>query len=256
MWKRGLLSLLFILTACSGEPVTWGEIVYRGIPSEPSEFPEISPPALAKGCGASLRVATSAGSSFATWWQTRADSSAMLMVSRSMRGGPWEQPVIADSTDRGARGCGRPAPAIVADAKSGYVHFAYFLEPSSGAGIFFAHSMDSVATFHATVPIVFGNNPSRVSIDAEGDRVVVAFEDPNSTQPMIGLSLSGTMGHIFEQRMRASGPNGRARQPVVRLAGDSIRLWWSEYSANPAVSAARPAYRSGHIEARKGEAQR
>ena len=169
------------------------------------------------------------------------------MVSRAMHGGPWEPPVIADSTDRSARGCGRPAPAIAADAKSGYVHIAHFSEPPGGTGVFFAHSMDSAATFHASVPIVFGNNLSRVSIDAEGDRVVVAFEDPNSNQPMIGLSLSETMGHIFERRVSASSSNGRARQPVVRLAGDTIRLWWSEYSANPAISATRPRYRVAHI---------
>jgi hypothetical protein len=165
-----------------------------------------------------------------------------------MHGGPWESPVVADSTDRGRRGCGRPPPAISADAGSGYVHIAYFLEPLAGAGVFFAHSMDSAATFHAAVPIVFGNNPSRVSIDSEGDRVIVAFEDPNSVQPMIGISLSGTMGHIFENRMRATSENGRARQPVVRLDGDSIRLWWSEYSPNPAVSATRPMYRTGFIQ--------
>jgi hypothetical protein len=105
--------------------------------------------------------------------------------------------------------------------------------------------MDSASTFHAAVPIVFGNTPSRVSIDSEGDRVAIAFEDPNSRQPMVGVSLSATMGHIFERRMTVSSPNGRARQPVVRLAGDSIRVWWSEYSANPAVSATRPAYRAG-----------
>jgi hypothetical protein len=167
------------------------------------------------------------------------------MVARAMHGAPWEAPVIADSTDRSRRGCGRPPPAIAADARSGYVHVAYFSEPPSGSGVFFAHSMDSAATFHAAVPIVFGNTPSRVSIDAHGDRVAVAFEDPNARQPMVGVSLSATMGHIFERRVTASSPNGRARQPVVRLAGDSVRLWWSEYSANPAVSATRPAYRAG-----------
>lgn len=217
------------------------------VPAEPSDVPRGNAPAVADACPGSLRVAESEGSAFATWWKTRPDSSAMLLVSRAMHGGPWEAPVIADSTDRSARGCGRPAPAIAADAGSGYVHIAYFLEPASGAGVLFAHSMDSAATFHAAVPIIFGKNPSRVSIAAEGDKVAVAFEDPNSNQPMVGVSLSVTMGHIFEARMTASSPNGRARQPVVRLAGDSIRLWWSEYSADPSVSATRPMYRLGRI---------
>jgi hypothetical protein len=53
------------------------------------------------------------------------------------------------------------------------------------------------------------------------------------------------MGHIFETRSLASTENGRARQPVVRLSRDSIKLWWSEYSPDPAVSATRPFFRVG-----------
>lgn len=235
-----------ISSACAVEaPVQWSEPVSRGAPGEPVEFPRQDRRPSIDGCETSLRVATSEGSAFAAWWRTRRDSSALLMVSRSMRGKPWEQPIIADSTDRGARGCGRHPPAIAADARSGYVHLAYFLEPPSGAGVFFAHSMDSAATFHAAVPIVFGKNQSRVSIASRGDRVAVAYEDPNSVQPMIGIAFSEAMGHLFGSRVRATPENGRARQPVLRLEGDSIRLWWSEYSADPAVSATRSMYRAG-----------
>jgi hypothetical protein len=167
------------------------------------------------------------------------------MTARRTDSKSWSEPVIADSTDHGVRGCGRPAPAVAADSKSGYVHVAYFAESSSGAGIFFAHSMDKAETFHSPVAIVFGRNPSRVSVAADGDRVAVAYEDPNSTQPIIGIALSKTMGHIFESRSIASSENGRARQPVVRIEGDSIGLWWSEYSPDPRVSATRPMYRAG-----------
>jgi hypothetical protein len=142
-------------------------------------------------------------------------------------------------------GAGRPAPSIAVDSASGYVHIGWFAEPKSGAGIFFAHSMDSAKTFHAAVPIVFGRNPSRVAVASSGDRVVVAYEDPNAAQTSIALALSSTMGHIFERRVIASGDNGIAKQPVVRLQGDLIQVWWSEYSPNPTVSATRPRYREG-----------
>jgi hypothetical protein len=125
------------------------------------------------------------------------------------------------------------------------VHLAYFLEPAAGPGIFFAHSMDSAATFHAPVPIVFGKNPSRVSVASRGDRVAVAYEDPNSDEPMIGVAFSRTMGHLFEARMQATSSDGRARQPIVRVSKDSVYLWWSEYSASPDVSATRPGYQAG-----------
>lgn len=233
-----------ILAGCSEPAVTWGGVVHRDAPPEPRESVLGVAGPQHTGCGASLRIATTGNSSFAAWWATRRDSSVILMTARSHNGGPWSSPVAADSTDRGTRGCGRPAPAIAADTVSGYVHLAYFLEPAGG-GVFFAHSMDSGETFHSAVPIVFGSNLSRTSVASAGDRVAVAYEDPNSEQPLIAVALSKSMGHLFEKRSLASTANGRAKQPVVRIAGDSIRLWWSEYSQNPAISATRQRYRAG-----------
>lgn len=245
-WMRHIAGFVLLSAfACTTSPVEWGPVVHGSDPRSPVEYPgPLQSVPSASACPGSFRVARTAAHDYAAWWESRPDSSVVLMSSR-MENRDWTIPVIADSTDHGARGCGRPAPAIAADDNSGYVHLAYFAEPERGAGIFFAHSMDKGATFHSPVPIVFGRNPSRASVASEGDRVAVAYEDPNSTQPVIGIALSKTMGHIFESRVQATSENGRARQPVVRIAGDSIRLWWSEYSANPAVSATRPMYRAG-----------
>ena len=232
------------LSGCSESVVTWSDVVRRDVPREPPESVRgIAGPSVG-GCGGSLRIASNGESSFAAWWAARSDSSVLLMTARSIRGDAWSNPVVADSTDRGRRGCGRPPPAITADPVSRYVHLAYFLEPAGG-GVFFAHSMDSGETYHAAVPIVFGENPSRTSVASAGDRVVVAYEDPNSEVPLVGVALSQTMGHLFEKRSLASTEYGRAKQPVVRVDADSIRVWWSEYSPNPAVSATRPMYRAG-----------
>jgi len=183
---------------------------------------------------------------FAAWWSGRADSSASLLVARSGDGGrSWTSPVVADSTDRSVRGCGRPAPALDADSTTGYVHIAYFAEPVSGKGVFFAHSMDAGRTFHTPVPIVFGNNAGAVAVAAEGDRVAVAYEDPNSVQPSIGIAVSHTMGHIFRAGEAVSSPSEHAKQPAVELRGNRIRVWWSDYSDDPRISATRTAYREG-----------
>ena len=236
--------LLTALASCTKAPVEWGDIVYRGAPHQPSEFPALAEPLPPNACPGSLRIAKAGNSEYAAWWEPREDGSAVLMSARRHEGESWS-PTVADSTDRSTNSCGRFPPAIAADSSSGYVHVAYFAEPKSGSGIFFAHSMDSAKTFHSPVAIVYGRNPSRVSIASSGDRLVVAYEDPNATQPAVGVALSNTMGHIFERRVTASGANGVARQPVVRLAGDSIRVWWSEYSTNPTISATRPMYRAG-----------
>jgi len=244
---RKSLALLVAITACSSNPpIKWGEIVYSNAPQAPNEFPyPLQSVPSRRACPASIRIAKTGTETYAVWWESNPDSSVALMTSRSGDGKSWTAPIAADTTDHGIRGCGRPAPAIAADSASGYVHIAYFAEPNSGPGIFFAHSMDRAATFHSPVPIVFGRNPSRVSVDSKGDRVAVAYEDPNSQEPLVGVAMSRSMGHIFESRSVASSENGRARQPVVRLTGDSIQLWWSEYSPKPEVSATRPFYRVG-----------
>lgn len=243
--RRSAVVLFFsIFTGCKPDPVSWGEPVIRAGMIAPRDSIARTGIVDASMCPVSTRVASAGGFTYAAWWHVNPDSSSLLLVARATGNGAWGKPVVADSTDHSTRGCGRPAPAIAADSSSGYVHVAYFLEPSAGPGIFFAHSMDSGATFHAPVPIVFGRTPARVSVAANGDKVTVAYEDPNAQQPLIGIALSKTMGHIFEARMQATPDNGRAMQPIVRIDRDSLRLWWSEYSASPSVSATRPAYRA------------
>ena len=248
MRKSQLAILVIAATACTEAPVDWNEMVYSGAPNQPQELPgpTQSVPDIPAACPGSMRTARAGSTEYAVWWQANTDSSATLFVSRNNTG-KWSEPVVADSTDKGVRGCGRTAPAIAADSASGYVHLAYFAEPASGPGVFFEHTMDSAKTFHSPVAIVFGRNPSRVSVAAKGDIVAVAFEDPNASQPIVSLALSKTMGHIFEHRLQASGENGNARQPVVRITGDSVALWWSEYSTDPSVSATRTVYRAGKL---------
>ena len=57
--------------------------------------------------------------------------------------------------------------------------------------------------------------------------VAVAFEDPNSSTPRIGLALSRTMGHIFEHRiLPVSDDNGIATRPLAAVRGRRIAVAW------------------------------
>jgi len=184
-------------------------------------------------CIGSLKLARSGGRLFAVWWSPRADSTAILASSRSSDGGAtWSTTVPVDTTDHGASGCNRAPASIAADSASGYVHVAYAMVAAEGPGLFFAHSMDGCATFHAPVPIVYGERLGPTSVAASGDHVVVAFEDPNSRTPRIGLALSKTMGHIFEDRvLPLSNDNGAATQPLVAVEGHRITVAWQERAA-------------------------
>jgi hypothetical protein len=242
---RVIIAGSLLLAACSDQKVQWSEVSYSA-PPRPSNISIAAMSPLRGACSVSVRAARAGKAILAAWWSVRDDSSGVLLVARSNDNGQtWNASVIADSTDQSVRGCGRPAPAIAADSVSGYVHVAYFAEPMRGRGIFFAHSMDSGRTFHSPVPIVFGDNPAAVAVASEGDRVAVAYDDPNSVQPAVGIALSNTMGHIFRPGEPISNVSERAKQPAVELSGDRIRLWWSDYSDDPRISATRTAYREG-----------
>jgi hypothetical protein len=106
------------------------------------------------------------------------------------------------------------------------VHLVYFIEGSDGAGVFFAHSMDGGGMFHSPVPVVYGSAPSVAGVAGHGDSLVVVFEDPNSNTPRIGIVLSHSTGHIFEQRAQVTPDEVPAIRPWVALAHDTVMVWW------------------------------
>ena len=221
------------VSACTPAPIAWDDVVYPGSPPPIMPDPAVVslPP---QTCPGSFHTARVGHDTYAVWWAVRPDSSSVLMAARSVdNGATWDTPVRADTLDVSRRGCARPSPALAADP-NGYVYFAYFLESREGPGIFFTHTMDGRnigvgnGVFHAPVAVVYGEKPSAVSLAAAGDTVAVAYEDPNSVQPQIGLALSKTTGHIFETRVPMSGPSLPAAAPHVWLTGPRVTVAWSE----------------------------
>jgi hypothetical protein len=226
--------LVLILTACVNEPVDWGDVSYHG--SQPGDTDTRSSvlsanlPAANGGvahCLRSIRTASAGSDLFRAWWTSRGDSSVVLAMQHSTdRGSSWQPPVAVETRDRGRRGCDRPPPGIFYDPVRGYLHLVYFIETSNGAGVFFAHSMDKGRMFHSPVPVVYGNTPSAASVAANGDSVVVVFEDPNATTSRLGIVLSSSTGHIFEQRGEATPDDVPAIIPRVSLDHQKVTVWW------------------------------
>jgi hypothetical protein len=164
---------------------------------------------------------------YAVWWAPRADSSAALLAARSRDDGEsWPDLAPVDTADRGVSGCRRPAADVAADGSNGYVHVAYSLVAPGAPGVFFAHSMPDHFMFHAPVAVVYGERPVAVSVAASGDVVVVAYEDPNAAQARVGLAISRTLGHTFEERVTASTGPGGAVEPRVAVAGRRVAVAW------------------------------
>ena len=240
------------LAACEKAPVEWrgdarqiivptpadvspapgtAHLVLRpdGSPALEATAVSASSPADTAACPGSLRVAAMSPTElYAVWWSRRSAGRASLVSARSDdAGGTWTQPVPVDTTDRGVTSCSRPAPAIAADAKSGYVHVTYFLNSTGGPGVFFAHSMERGELFHSPVPIMYGERPSATAVAAADSMVIVAFEDPNSERSQIALAMSRTWGHIFaRERPEASAGATIAERPLVALRQPLVAVGW------------------------------
>lgn len=250
--RLSALALLAMPLACTASPVEW-TAQRRGAASPaalalepdgtlaPDSLERLTERLVVPGavCGGSLRLSRGAGTMFAAWWAPRPDSAAWLMASHTSDDGRrWSPPAAVDTTDRSVSGCRRTPPAIAADSVTGYVHVTYALKAPEGPGLFFSHSMDRGRTFHSPVAILYGDRLGRTSVAADGDVVVVAFEDPNSGSPRIGLALSRTMGHIFEDRLLPiSGDQGVASHPLAAVRGRQIAVSWEERASETAPGA-------------------
>jgi hypothetical protein len=241
------------LSACVMEPVQWGDVSYRrsqlGDPDARSSVMSADLPS-AQGapnpCIRSIRVSGAGADLFRVWWSSRRDRSVVLSMQRSGDNRrTWQNPALVESRDRGRRGCDRPAPGVYYDSVSGYLHLAYFIEGKDGAGVFFVHSMDKGGMFHAPVAVVYGNTPSAASVAGRGDSVVVVFEDPNATTPKIGIALSRSAGHIFEQRGPVTPDDVLAAAPWVAFDKGRITVWWKSPDTSSARSGDRVGYRIG-----------
>jgi hypothetical protein len=235
------------------EPVDWGDVSYRGSqlgdPDTRSAVLSANLPSVAGAVAPCLRSIRTAGADsdlFRVWWTARSDSSVVLSMQHSRdRGVSWQLPVAVESRDSGRRGCGRPAPGIFYDQTHGYLHLVYFIEAIDGAGVFFAHSMDQGGMFHSPVPVVYGNAPVVASVAANGDSVVVVFEDPNAMTPRIGIVLSHSAGHIFEARSDATPDDVPAVGPWVTLDHRNVTVWWKPGENTAGKSGDRIGYRVG-----------
>ena len=213
-------------------------------------------------CPRSLRIVDAPNRGrFAAWWTRRSNGRVALVGAWQMNvqstGGDntlsgqsmWRGPVEIDTLDqgagdanaseRGAVGCNRPAPGIAVDAKNGYVHVAYSINAPEGPGVFYAHQMDPRSPFEPPVVIVYGDRRlGTARIATEGDVVAVVYEDPNAPldRGRIGLAISRTAGHLFDQRVQANRA-GWAVDPYVEVRGRAAVVGWTEVDSTVSPSA-------------------
>jgi hypothetical protein len=155
-------------------------------------------------------------------------------------GRTWGAPVAVDTADVSSAGCDRPPPAVAAAGDD--VHIAYSMIASEGTGVFFAHQLSSMV--HSPVAVIYGDRVVPTAIAVDGDRIAVAYEDPNGKRRQVAVALSTSQGHIFESHILASRDVDVATDPVVALADHRLAVAWS---AQQADSGATRIVRRGRI---------
>jgi hypothetical protein len=204
-------------------------------------------------CARSLRLAVAPGRGrVAVWWRRASGGRVHLAaawrdsVAAEGRLGAWRGPIMVDTldqgprdaqaSDRGAYGCARPAPSVAVDSLNGYVHVAYALTGPEGPGVFYAHQMDPRAAFEPPVAILYGERLGHARVASDGELVAVAYEDPNGRSRVVtSVAISRTAGHLFEDRLTASGGTS-ASDPYVVVRGKAVVVGWSDQpspSADP-----------------------
>jgi len=244
---RVAVVLLVFLAACNTDPIAWNDpkavadAAARGrlfVDSTgnarfvtDSTLPVV-PPMRPGVCVNSLRTARGTRRFYGAWWAARHDSSAVLYTSVSPdQGRTWETPVPVDTLDVSSRGCDRPPPALATSGDD--LHTAYSMVAPEGTGVFFAHFMGSM--LHSPVVVIYGERLVATAIAADGDRVAVAYEEPNGSRRQVDVSISLTQGHIFERHSVASRSIDAATDPSVALNGPYIAVGWMTRRATDTV---------------------
>ena len=84
--------------------------------------------------------------------------------------------------------------------------------------------------------VAYGERLGRAAITARGDVVAVAYEDPNTTPPRVGVAFSRTMGHTFESRELVSPASAPADAPGIALGTASIAVTWKSGAGSGAAA--------------------
>src|SRR6185437_5305383 len=128
-------------------------------------------------------------------------------------GKTWATPMVVDTSDVSSVGCSRPAPSLATVGDDVYV--AYSMIAPEGKGVFFAHTMGMM--LHSPVAVIYGERLVSTAIAADGDRVLVGYEEPNGTRRQVDLAYSVTQGHIYEVHTVASRSVDDGEFPSVAL---------------------------------------
>jgi hypothetical protein len=114
------------------------------------------------------------------------------------------------------------------------LHVAYSMVAPEGTGVFFAHFMTTM--LHSPVAVIYGERLVPTAIAAEGDRVAVAYEEPERQAPSDRCRAVVHPGAHLEWHAAASRDVDVATAPAVAIARDHLAVAWLTQSVTDTMS--------------------
>jgi hypothetical protein len=152
-----------------------------------------------------------------------------IVVMRSKDGGAtWSAPVRPRADDWVFPGCPHAGPSLkVAD--DGSVHISWWTGKAGAAGVWYARSADSGATW-TSMPIDTAGTPraAHIQLAVSAQRVVIGWDGGHEGPPGVFVKTSGDGGTSFGPSLRLSDAAVAATFPVLGIVRDSITVAWTQ----------------------------
>ncbi|MGH7554666.1 MAG: sialidase family protein, partial [Longimicrobiales bacterium] len=142
-------------------------------------------------CRTALATASD-GTLYVAWRDVGDGNIRDVVVARSSDGGAtWSSPTFVHRDAWRIEGCPHAGPALAVDAKD-RLHVGWYTGAEGRVGIYYSLSQDGGRTFGEPAPVMVGDwvPISQVRLAAEGDEVMIAWDDRRNDDPSIRTARS------------------------------------------------------------------
>ena len=185
-------------------------------------------------CRTSL-AAGPGGTVYAAWRTVLAGNIRDVVVARSSdHGVTWTAPARVHADDWEIEGCPHAGPSVQLDA-AGRLHVLWWTGKPGGAGVYYAVSSDSGATFSNPVTVSRQTTPvpSHVQLAlTDSSTVVAAWDELKGAMPIVYVRTQSRAGRLGPT-VALTDTTHASQFPVIGIHADTAYVAWSSTTVAP-----------------------